>query len=261
MKIDTARVREILHDRQLVPDTCQAAFVVGSSARGWGNEKSDIDIYLVSGEPWSGPEMIDVSVPLRPATVGWHTFFADNRGCDLAYWLDDQVDQMLAKISWDAFDRARAASGDALTVREEVFLERVTTCLPLIGEDWVARRRAEVGASAFRSILVTRSLGQADRAVEDSLGQLEGGDPHSAVLSARIALHHTVDALLEEQGNYGSEPPKWQARRFRETSPATLSFARYWELETMREYNPDDPSRWINEVLTLCQDLALKIEV
>ncbi|MET8327069.1 nucleotidyltransferase domain-containing protein [Streptomyces sp. NPDC005181] len=261
MKIDTARALEILHDRQLVPDTCQAAFVVGSSARGWGNKKSDIDIYLVSKEPWSGPEMIDVSVPLRPATIGWHTFFADNRSFDLAYWLDDQVDQMMGKVSWDAFDRVRAASGDALAVKEEILLERVTTCLPLIGEDWLTRRRAEVDASAFRSILVTRSLGKADGAVDDSLGQLESGDPHSAVLSARIALHHTVDALLEEQGNYGSEPPKWQARRFRETSPTTLSFAKYWKLVTMREYNPDDPSRWINEVLTLCQDLALKIEV
>ncbi|WP_328332141.1 MULTISPECIES: nucleotidyltransferase domain-containing protein [unclassified Streptomyces] len=261
MQIDIGQILETLRGRQLVPDTCQAAFVVGSAARGWGNKKSDIDIYVVSTAPWSGADSIGVSVPLRPPVVQWHTFYADNRGCDLAYWLDDQVDQMIAKVSWAEFDQVRASSGDALVWREEIFLERVMTCLPLFGADWVARRRAEIDASAFRSILVTRSLGQADRAVEDTLGQLEDGDLNSAVLSARIVLGHTVDALLEERGQYGSSIPKWRTRRFLAADPATLSFAQYWDLETMREFDPGDPSKWINEVLTLCQDLSLKIEV
>ncbi|MFI2261221.1 hypothetical protein OHU45_07285 [Streptomyces tubercidicus] len=261
MQLDVGRILDTLRDRRLVPDTCQAAFLVGSAARGWGNKKSDLDIYLVSDEPWTEPEMVGVSVPLQPPVVQWHTFYADNRGRDLAYWLDTQVDQMLAKVSWGAFDQVTAASGDALAAREEIFLERVMTCMPLVGEDWVARRRAEIDASAFRSILVTRSLGKAELAVEDTVGQLEADDLTSAVLSARIALGHTVDALLEERGQFGSNIPKWRARRFLAAEPVTLTFAKYWELETMRDFNPDDPSKWINEVLTLCQDLSLKIEV
>ncbi|WP_413803256.1 hypothetical protein [Streptomyces iranensis] len=259
MGMDLSRMVDTLRDRQLVPDACQAALLVGSAARGWNNERSDFDIYLISTESWSGPESIEVSVPLRPAVVGWQSFYADSRSWDLAYWLDDQVDQMLAKVSWANFDQVRAASGDTLARREEVFLERLTTCVPLIGEDWVARRRAELEASAFRSIMVTRSLGAAHRAVEDTLGQLEDGDINSAVLSARIALGHTVDALLEERGPYVSNP-KWRARRFQAANPTALTFAQYWDLETMRNFDPGNPAKWINEVLTLCQDLALKIE-
>ncbi|MEV8057735.1 hypothetical protein AB0P37_14815 [Streptomyces antimycoticus] len=259
MEMDLGRMLETLRDRQLIPGGCQAALLVGSAARGWNNKKSDFDIYLISTESWSGQESIEVSVPLHPAGVQWQSFYADSHSWDLAYWLDDQVDQMLAKVSWDKFDQVRAASGDTLARREEVFLERLTTCVPLIGEDWVARRRAELEASAFRSIMVTRSLGAAHRAVEDALGQLEDGDLHSAVLSARIALGHTVDALLEERGPYISNP-KWRARRFLATNPAALSFAQYWDLETMRDYDPDNPAKWINRVLALCQDLALKIE-
>lgn len=261
MQLDVDRIVNTLRDRQLVPDTCQAVYVVGSGARGWSNKRSDIDLCLVSTEPWHVRDSIPVSVPLLPATVQWHTFHAHNHGWDLAYWTDAQVDQALAKVSWAEYDQVRATSDDVLAPREEVFIGRITTCVPVFGEDWVARRRAEIEASAFRSILVTRSLGSANMAIEDALGQLEDGDVHSAVLSTQRAFGHTVDALLEERGQYESNISKWRARRFQAANPSALSFARYWDIETMRDLDPDESSKWIGEVLTLCQDLSLKIEV
>lgn len=261
MQMDVDRMLETLRARQVVPDTCQAVYVVGSAARGWNNKRSDVDLCLISTEPWSDAESVGVGVPLQPPVVQWQTFHADNHGWDLAYWLDGQVDQMLAKISWAAYDRTLATSDDVLTPREEVFLGRLTTCVPLFGEDWLARRRAEIEASAFKSILVARSLGSAGMATEDALGQMENGDLNSAVLSARIAFGHTVDALLAERGEFESHIPKWRARRFQIANPATLDFAKYWALETMQDFDADDPSKWVSEVLTLCQDLSLKIDM
>ncbi|WP_329201389.1 nucleotidyltransferase domain-containing protein [Streptomyces sp. NBC_01435] len=261
MRMDTGRILATLRDRDLVPDQCQAAFLVGSTARGWSNKKSDLDICVVSAEPWSFPDSVEVAVSLEPDVVHWHTFHADNRDWDLAYWVDAQVDQMLTKISWAEYDQVRATSNDVLPPREESFLGRIATCVPLIGEDWVARRRAELDASAFRSVLVTRSLGAADRAIEDGLGQLADGDLHSAVISARLAYGHTVDALLEERGEYGSYHFKWRPRRFQAAQPEALTFDEYWAVETMRDFDPDDPKKWINKVLTACQDLALKVKV
>jgi len=261
MQIDVSQMLNTLQARQLVPDTCQAAYVVGSAARGWSNKRSDFDICLVSTQPWPGPETMGVPVPLQPSMVQWHTFHADNHGWDLAYWLDDQVDQMLTKISWTEYDQARASSDDVLTPREEVFLGRLATCVPLVGEAWLARRRAEIEASAFKAILVTRSLGSASNAIEDGLGQMENGDLNSAVLSARIAFGHTVDALLAERGEYESQIPKWRARRFQVADPVALTFSKYWAIETMQDFDPKDASKWISEVLTLCQDLSLKIDI
>ena len=261
MQVDVARIWDTLLARQLVPESCQASFLVGSAANGWGNDKSDLDICVVSTEPWAGPDCIETSVLLEPPVVHWHTFHSDNRDWDLSYWVDTQFDQLLAKLAWSSYDQDRANSGDVLPTREEVLLGRLATCRPLFGEDWVLRRRAELEASAFRPILVARSLGEADRAIEDSIGQLEDGDLNSAVLSARQALGYTVDALLEEQGQFGSHLVKWRSRRFRAANPRALSFDKYWELETMQGFDPTDPARWINAVLTLCQDLSFKIEV
>lgn len=260
MQIDVDRMLETLHVRQLVPDTCQAIYVVGSAARGWSNKRSDVDICVISSEPWPGPETVGVPVLLQPSVVQWHTFHAAGRGWDVAYWLDGQVDQMLAKVSWSAYDRTRASSDDVLAPREEVFLGRIVTCAPLFGEDWLERRRAEIDASAYKSILVTRSLGSAGMAVEDALGQMENGDLHSAVLSARNAFGHVVDALLAERGEFECQITKWRARRFQEAGPAALSFARYWAIETMRDFDPGEPDKWVSEILTLCQDLSLKID-
>lgn len=261
MQMDVSRMLDTLRARQLVPDTCQAVYLVGSAARGWSNQRSDLDLCVISTEPWSGPETVGVPVPLQPAVVQWHAFHTDNRGWDLSYWLDDQVDQMLTKISWAEYDRARASSDDVLAPREEVFLGRVGTCVPLVGEAWLTRRRAEIESSAFKSILVTRSLGSASMAIEDALGQMENSDLNSAVLSARIAFGHTVDALLAERGEYESHIPKWRARRFQVADPAALTFSKYWAVETMQDFDPHEPSRWISEVLTLCQDLSLKIDI
>lgn len=259
MQMDVNRLLDTLRARHLVPDTCQAALLMGSAARGWSNKRSDLDFCLISTEPWSPPDSVEVLVPLQPSGVLWHVFHADNHDWDLAYWVDGQVDQMLAKVARDAYDPVRAASDDVLTPREEGFLARLATCVPLVGDAWVERRRDELRASAFRTVLVTRSLGSASLAIEDALGQLENGDMHSAVLSARIALGHTVDALLEDVGEFGSQIPKWRARRFQEANPAALDFAQYWGLETMRTFDADEPSKWVHEVLALCQALSSKI--
>lgn len=261
MHLDVNQLLATLRARQMVPDTCQAMLVVGSAAHGWSNKRSDVDLCLISTEPWSGPDGVGVDVPLQPTTVQWQTFHANDRGWDLAYWTDGQVDQMIAKVSWDKYDSVRATSGDVLAPREEVFLGRLATCVPLTGEAWVERRRAEIKASALKSILVTRSLGSASMAIEDALGQMEHGDLDSAVLSARIAFGHTIDALLEEQGQHGSHIAKWRARRFREANAVALQFNEYWNIETMRTFDTDQPSKWINEVLALCQDLSMKIEI
>ncbi|MDI6102285.1 hypothetical protein QLQ12_27070 [Actinoplanes sp. NEAU-A12] len=258
--MDVTPLLNTLRDRRMLPDPCIAVLLVGSAARGWSNSGSDLDIYLISDRPWPGADSAAIALPLDPPQVRSESFYLDGRRWELTYWQDRQVDQMLTKISWPEFDRDVAA-GTVLVLREEAFLERLASGVPLLGEQWLTGRRAELDASAFRSLLITRSLGAADDAVEDALGQLAGGDLHSAVISARIAFGHAVDALLEERGQYGSYAPKWRARRFLAANPQALSFEEYWDMETMRGLDPAAPEKWIRKVLTRCQDISLKVEI
>jgi hypothetical protein len=73
-------------------------------------------------------------------------------------------------------------------------------------------------------------------------------------------LGFAIDALLEGHGEYGSQSPKWRPNRFRAVSPSFLTFDDYWTLETMREYDISAPANWIREVLTICQEISMRVE-
>lgn len=249
-----------LRERQLVPDDTRAAFVVGSAARGWHNPRSDYDIYLVSDRLHEAGTSEAVPVPLEPAFVGVEVFYAREKRWELKYWCEAQIDQILDKVSWEAYERGTVA-GNVLVRLEEQTLARIGHCLPLIGADWIEERRARLATTAFRSFVVARSLGEADLYVEDALGQLEAGDLESATLSARLAFGRAVDALLEGEGEYGSHQPKWRANRFKAAAPSLLTFEEYWTVETMRTYESADPGPWIENVLALCQDIAMRVDV
>jgi nucleotidyltransferase-like protein len=249
-----------LERRGLLPEPALAAFVVGSVAKGWANTTSDYDICVVTTRPWAGESGKQLRVLLDPPTVPSAMTEVDSRRWEVKYWLDSQVDQMLAKVSWPAFEEGRVA-GQILVDTEELFLERLVSCVPLAGEDWVRRRRGEVEASAFRAYVVTRSLAESDGSVEDALGQLAADDLESAVLSARRAFGLAVDALLESAGEYGYHTPKWRARRFRAASPAAMSFDDYWAIETMRDLDPQAPAKWVEKVIRICKDIAIEAEI
>lgn len=246
---------------ELLPTDSRAALLVGSAARGWDNGRSDYDFYVITTELRTSLTGHEVALPLDPPTVRIEVVYQAGRRWELRYWLDNQVDQILAKVSWAEFERDRAER-QVLSPPEELLLARLTDCVLLTGADWLAARRAQLAASAFRQIVVARSLAAADDSIEDALGQLAAGQVHSAVLAAKQALGHTVDALLEEHGEYGgSHLSKWRPQRFQAAYPTALSFEEYWELETMRTYDPRHPAKWINDVLTICQDISAKVTI
>ncbi|MFH8337116.1 hypothetical protein [Streptomyces sp. AM6-12] len=251
---------EGLEELGLLPVVHLAVTCAGSVARGWANEGSDYDFNVIATGPWHGPALHAIPVPLRPASVPVAVADVDGRRWEVTYWLDTQVDQMLAKVTWERFEERTVAS-DVLTGAEERFLEQLATCLTLSGTSWVRGRRLELGATAFRAFVTARSLAEADASIEDALGQLAADDADSAVLSARKAFGHVVDALLESHGAFGSRTPKWRARRFHEVRPRQLSYEDYWAVETMRDLPHDRPGGWVTRVVQLCRDLSIDVEI
>jgi hypothetical protein len=249
-----------LHGRGLVPEDSLAVFVVGSAARCWDNERSDFDIYVVTACERDTETSSIMRMPLNPPRVHNEIFYDRNRRWEVTYWLVSQIEQMLAKVSWDEYERAVFAD-DFLSYREELALGRLENCRPLLGDDWILKYRERLRATAFRSLVVARSLSAVDNAIEDALGQMESGHMESATISARWALGYAIDALVEAHGEYGSQIPKWRPNRLRAVSAAALPFEKYWELETMRDYDAQDPGRWIREVLTICGDISSQIEL
>jgi hypothetical protein len=257
--LDSARMRERLLAEGLVPEDALAVFCVGSVARGWANPASDYDICIISAQPHTAAGLVELAVPLNPGIIPAYVGFSDGRRWELKYWTDGQVDQMLSKVTEERF--ASGGTASALIDLEEAFLERVLTCVPIIGDEWIHRRRKDVQASAYREFVLSRTLGDADGAVEDALGQLSAGDPHSAVLSTHKAFVCIVNALLESAECYGSSSPKWRSRRMRDATPQLLPYQQYWAMETMAHLDLEAPEMWVTNVVSWCKQMSMEIEV
>ena len=256
---DHALIIDTLRGNSLLPKSCESVFLSGSLVRGWGNPTSDLDITLITREPWESPSSESSFVALDPPAVRWEKIHAEGRRWDIEYWQDSQVDQVLDKVSHHAFKKDQAA-WKLLTEDEIAFLERIPHAVSVSGPQWLLDRRDQQRESAYGSVLVSRSLDHADSFVEDAAGACEAGDLDSAVLSARLAFGHAIDALLAAHGEFGHSP-KWRARRFRKAGPGVLTFERYWSVETMRTFDPADPVRWVEEVVSLCQRVSMEVSV
>ncbi|MFD7625422.1 nucleotidyltransferase domain-containing protein [Streptomyces sp. NPDC059851] len=259
MSFDFTRCLDEVARHGLLPADHRSAFVVGSLARGWANPSSDVDIYVVTDEAWAGAASGSLQLPLTRPDVPTAHFPGDGRRWELKYWTDAQIGEVLDKVSWAEFDTGRSI-GQIVTRDEEQLLERLLACRPLSGEDWVRERRRQIEESAFRAVVVTYCLTNADDFVEDALGQLAVDDVDSAVLSVRQAFGHAVDALLASHGEVG-RLVKWRARRMAAARPEALPYERYWAVETMRDFDPATARPWVEDVITLCKSLSMEVEI
>jgi hypothetical protein len=257
--IDVSEALESVRDRAPLPEGTLAAFVVGSYARGWANSGSDVDVVVVAkSQPQNDVSVLPV--PLDPPAVAVAAWYLDACRWEVKYWLPAQVDQMLGKVAWEAFESNPAAT-QSLIELEELFLERLLTAVPLIGADWIEQMRERLVASAFRTLLLSRSMAEADAAIVDALGQAQADDLTSAALSARKAYGHAVDAALESQGHYGSLAVKWRARRVAEAALPSLPFEQYWMVETMEALDRDDPRGWVLDTVQRARALMMGVEL
>jgi hypothetical protein len=243
-----------------MPPDAVAVLLVGSQARGWANPTSDYDFCIVTEQPFSSDETRTVGVPLDPPITTVREVIVAERRCELAYWTEGQIRQMLDKVSWSRFESTEA-SLKALVDVEQTLLERLATAVPTAGEEWLEATRRAVDESAFRAFITTFSISSAEGKLEDIVGMVEVNDLESAVLAARLALDHMVDALLDSHGVYGTGIPKWRMRRLRDLAHPVFSPERYWELITMTGHGAADAAGWVDAVVAQCQDLALEIEI
>jgi hypothetical protein len=75
-----------------------------------------------------------------------------------------------------------------------------------------------------------------------------------------MGLGAHIDALLAMHGHLGVYE-KWRARAFAQTDQDVVSFQEYWNLETMRSYEPDRPEIYAGEVLALCRRIAARAAI
>jgi hypothetical protein len=249
----------VLAEHGLLPRQRHAIYLAGSLIRGWGNDTSDLDVYVVTDSLWRGDVTTSSPVSISPGAVPVNAFYVADRRWDVEYWSDRQVDELLDSLSWEAFDAGRSPGG-SLTSTEVAFVHRLAYHAVVEGEEWIDRRRRQFDGSAIRTVVAAQNLYWLDHLTEDAVGMRRNADLESAVIAARLALGLAVDALLASHGELETQA-KWRARRMRAVLPPEVPFDEYWDLETMRSYDRDAPEKWVDEALRFCQRIVAMVQL
>jgi predicted nucleotidyltransferase len=196
-----------------------SVFIGGSSARGWANPSSDIDVYVLGGTTDRDRMIPAAQSPDRPAI--------DVHGLSTV-----AVEDLFARVDWKA-----VSSGDfvnTINEKEWLLLERIHHAYVLQGHDTIADYRKRLADSAHRHMLIQYHFAQADAFAEDCLGQLEVADLDSATISGQAAYLKAVDGSIAASGCYAWSP-KWRARAMQEAGQSHVSYESYWRVQTMAE--------------------------
>jgi hypothetical protein len=258
--VDFTAVVPELKARGLLPDEYDGVFCSGSIARGWGSSTSDLDVTVVAPRQWTSSQAETQHIALTPDVLQYETIFVDGMRWDVEYWTSGQFAQVMDKVSTEQFADEHG-TWRSLSYHEIAMLARFPYAVPTEDDGWLRAAQLDLAASAHRSVLIARSLREADGYTEDTAGQVENGDLDSAVISARLALQNAIDGLTAYHGQFGSLWPKWRARRMQLIESDVLSYERFWELETMAGYRREDAVAWIEAAIGVCRAVSMAVEL
>ncbi|MFL6137838.1 MAG: hypothetical protein ACJ74O_08580 [Frankiaceae bacterium] len=193
----------------------EAVCLTGSTAAGWSNTFSDIDLYAFSDRTLDLPidETMETWPGADPSGVRWSNWMGvyDNARIDLKVWPTDTLATALEPYL--AAEVEFAAMGDFL----QDFVYRLSIGIPLKNEDFFRRMRELLDSSSYRRALARFLKAEAENCLIDVAGQLDSGDEMTARVSAGLAAGFVADACLVLAGQL-CRRKKWLLRRL-ESAP------------------------------------------
>ena len=182
-------------------------FVCGSVVEGFGNEKSDLDLLLISARE-------DLPLTSRDATL----LMMGHCAIDLRVIRRAAAETLLKRFAGWVDEPRQPRNARAFTHDERLFLHRLRTGEALAGTEDFRQLQNKVPLTDLLRHRLDCAQYMASRIQVDLAGLRSAGDQYSMMFAAQELLGHTVDALLAGH-NYSNPHLKWRVRQLSELSP------------------------------------------
>ncbi|MHC3470870.1 nucleotidyltransferase domain-containing protein [Streptomyces sp. 7R007] len=223
------------------------AYISGSLVEGYGNETSDLDIYVIYENPT--PEQ---SQSGRSDLYAIETDFVGELRTDTEIWSLKWLTGLADRISgWQPMDWAGAQSFEN---RDLDLAHRLRIGLPILGGDRFQALRERFDWQRLAGIIMLKRFLAYTGAAEDAIGSVDAGRPLAAMLHSRDALGYAVDALLAAHGNTNPKP-KWRESKLADLADDTLTRL-YTEAELDCSSEPDDLTAGARRRLSVASGIA-----
>lgn len=204
----------------------EAVCWTGSTAAGWGNPQSDVDLFAFSDTDLDLPpdETSETWMSTDKSGVGWFNWMGRYQDVlvDLEVWRTDSLSKVL-----EPYLAANEAEFCNLTHDMQDFIYRMSVARPLKNADFFEEAREPIQRSSYPRSLARSLKALAENRMIDAVGQLEGGDAMSARFTATNEVAFvTADICLLLAGDL-CRRPKWLMRRLAATPQCGISVEEY----------------------------------
>lgn len=203
----------------------EAVCWTGSTAAGWGNVLSDVDLFVFSDRTIDLPidDTMEAWASSDKSGMRWLSWMGryDDVCVDLQVWPTDALATVL-----EPYLGADEPEFCGLSVDLQDFVYRVSIGVALKDEDYFDRMRVVIRRSSYRRSLARQLKSIAENQLNDVAGQLASGDIMSARLAATLAAYTAADHCLVLAGEL-CRRQKWLLRRLEATPSCGISVAEY----------------------------------
>lgn len=239
-----------------------AVGMTGSTAAGYGNVYSDIDLYVFADETPDLPDDEtsetwtegDAKTGLRNFT--WMGRYGDSR-VDLKVWPVEAPRVALASFLTDPEPEFCEVSG---TVTD--FIYRLSIARALTNGEYLSDARQLIASSAYARVLARTQKGLVENKLIDIAGQLDAGDVLSARLSAVGAAAGIAECALIMAGalGQGSKGSKWLLRRLAATPGCGITAEEYCTVVLDGRRDAESDAEYALRVAHWVRDKLIAIE-
>lgn len=185
------------------------AFVSGSLIEGFGNDTSDLDVFvLTDGSPAAALPATLARFDQSGATIDLD--YAGDVRTDTEVWPLAEVKQVAAQI--EAVDPTDWRAAVALDRVRLDLAHRIRVGVAVAGAPGFLALQGLFDWDRLARVLAQRFLQDYNEFAEDASGAVHAGDHITAMLNSRAALGAAVDAVLAGRGATNGKP-KWRHRK------------------------------------------------
>lgn len=174
----------------------ECVFLGGSIAEGFGNPRSDVDVYLI----------VDSVAPFKAGEAKFKSLMLGDR----------IVAPMFFSAASVADVYRRVAAGGALSAAEIDLLHRIATGIPLAHEEAFEALRSRLPQMELARYLVRSGEAMLANIFADVAGTLEAGDLPTCAFNSRALIDCAMDTYLSMRGDTLARE-KWRYRKIERT--------------------------------------------
>ncbi|MBD3861252.1 hypothetical protein IEE86_16115 [Bacillus sp. 28A-2] len=239
-------------------------YTAGSIMEGFGNENSDVDVYIIcdlgaiSNEFAGGYKEGEISI-IEENTIVYNTIIGDTR-YDFEYWDWKEVNKIVEKLN--NFNFGTDQYKDRLSKSEIDFIHRLKYGNPVINKNSFASFIKNIVFDNLGYIQVIVHSEQYDGYLEDIEGALLSNDFGTSYVISKLLLETSVTSFLSVHGETNPSR-KWLYRkleRFQNNNNNEINLLKKYLTLDSYCFDERNIESHIETVIEFCQELNLKTQ-